>query len=379
MSRMRVLILALVLVAVAATVGFFWPRHREQTLVLPGVVEIQEIKLGSKIGGRVKSVEALEGAIAEKDQPLVIFDVPELEAQRQQAEARLQAAQFDLQKLRSGARPEEKEAARKAVEAARERYKRVKAGPRIEEIQQARSDLKSNEADLQLAEEKFDRAERLYNKRAIAPEEYESARSNRDRLRNVVNRTRSYLDQLLKGSRDEDIAEAKAQMEQAQANYDLVLAGARQEDIGAAEARKAEAYARLQELDANLKEAVVRAPERVLVEIMAVRKGDVVPPNQPIVRVLRADDLWIRVYVPETQLGLIHLNQEVAVTVDSHPDHRFQGFIMLIPAESEFTPRNVQSADERRFQVFGVKVRVPNPQGVFKSGMAAQVTVPLQY
>ena len=79
MSRMRVLILALVLVAVAATVGFFWPRHREQTLVLPGVVEIQEIKLGSKIGGRVKSVEALEGAIAEKDQPLVIFDVPELE------------------------------------------------------------------------------------------------------------------------------------------------------------------------------------------------------------------------------------------------------------------------------------------------------------
>jgi multidrug resistance efflux pump len=378
MKRRQILFLVLLLAATGAAVGFFWPRQRPQTLVLPGVVEIQEIRLGSKIGGRVKSVEILEGAIAAKDQPLVTFDVPELEAQRQQAEARLQAAQFELDKAIAGARPEEKEASRKALEAARERYKRVKAGPRIEEIQQARSDLKSAEADLELAVERFDRAEKLYNKRAMAPEDYEAARANRDRLRGVVSRTRAYLDQLLKGSRDEDIAEAKAQMEQAQANYDLIMAGTRTEDKGAAEARRAEAFGRLQELDANLKEAVVSAPERVVIEVMAVRKGDVVTPNQPIVRVLRTDDLWVRVYVPETKLGLVKLNQDVTVTIDSHPDRVFQGKVIQIASESEFTPRNVQSVDERRFQVFGVKVRVPNPEGVFKSGMAAQVTVPLQ-
>jgi multidrug efflux pump subunit AcrA (membrane-fusion protein) len=231
MKRRQIFFLVLLLAATGAAVGFFWPRQRPQTLVLSGVVEIQEIRLGSKIGGRVKSVEVLEGAIAAKDQTLVTFDVPELEAQRQQAEARLQAAQFELDKAIAGARPEEKEASRKALEAARERYKRVKAGPRIEEIQQARSDLKSAEADLELAVERFDRAEKLHNKRAMAPEDYEAARSNRDRLRAVVNRTRAYLDQLLKGSRDEDIAEAKAQMEQAQANYDLIMAGTRTEDL----------------------------------------------------------------------------------------------------------------------------------------------------
>jgi HlyD family secretion protein len=377
MKRIRIVILVLMLGAVGAAVGFFWPRHRLETLVLPGVVEIQEVRLGSKIGGRVKSVEVLEGATAEKDQILVVFDVPELEAQRQQAEARFQAAQLDLEKALTGSRSEEKEAARKALEAARERYKRVKAGPRIEEIQQARSELKSAEADLQLAVEKFDRAERLHNQRAMAPEDYEAARSNRDRLRSVVNRARSYLDQLLKGSRDEDIAEAKALMEQAQANCDLVMAGTRSEDKGIAEARKVEAYGKLQEINADLKEAVVRAPERVLVEVMGVRKGDVVAPNTPIARVLRKDDLWIKAYVPETKLGLVHLDQEVTVTVDSHPGEKFQGFIRQIANASEFTPRNIQSPDERRFQMFGIKVRVPDPKNVFKSGMAAEVTVPL--
>jgi len=116
----------------------------------------------------------------------------------------------------------------------------------------------------------------------------------------------------------------------------------------------------------------------VVVEVLGVRKGDVVAPNQPIVRVLRADDLWVKVYVPETKLGMIHLDQQVSVTVDSHPGKQFQGTVRQIATESEFTPRNIQSPDERRFQVFGVKVRVSNPDGVFKSGMAAEVTVPLQ-
>jgi HlyD family secretion protein len=111
--------------------------------------------------------------------------------------------------------------------------------------------------------------------------------------------------------------------------------------------------------------------------VLAVRKGDLVAPNQPILRVLRADDLWVRIYVPETQLGQIRLHEKVDVTVDSDPDRHFEGEITQISPESEFTPRNVQSPDERRFQVFSAKVHVADPQGIFKSGMAAQVTVPL--
>jgi len=128
---------------------------------------------------------------------------------------------------------------------------------------------------------------------------------------------------------------------------------------------------------ANLKEAVVRAPDKALVEVVAVRPGDLVPPNQPVLRVLRYQDLWVKVYIPETDLGKVRENQEVQVFVDAYPGHPFRGTITFIDAQSEFTPRNVQSLDERRHQMFGVKVRVDDPQGVFKSGMAADVWLPL--
>jgi multidrug resistance efflux pump len=126
----------------------------------------------------------------------------------------------------------------------------------------------------------------------------------------------------------------------------------------------------------------VRAPSRAVIEVLSVRKGDLVPPNQPVVRMLKADDLWVRVYVPETQLGKVRVGEKAEVSIDAYPDRRFEGEVIQIDAISEFTPRNVQSVDERRYQVFGVKVRVPQPddpkEQVFKSGMAAEVYLPLQ-
>jgi multidrug resistance efflux pump len=128
----------------------------------------------------------------------------------------------------------------------------------------------------------------------------------------------------------------------------------------------------------NLEEAVVRVPEPAVVEVLPVRKGDTVGPNQPVVRVLRDEDLWVKVFVPETLLGKVRLNQAVEVTIDSHPGERFAGTVVYIASASEFTPRNVQSADERRHQVFAIKVRIDDPRGVFKSGMAADVHLTLQ-
>jgi multidrug resistance efflux pump len=145
-----------------------------------------------------------------------------------------------------------------------------------------------------------------------------------------------------------------------------------------AEAALAEARGRLHEVEAQLQESSILAPERAVVEVLGVRKGDVVAPNQTILRVLRADDLWVKAYVPETELGRVRLGQKVDLTIDSYPGQRFAGIVTQIASESEFIPRNVQSAEERRHQVFAVKVCVANPDGVFKSGMAAEVNLPLE-
>lgn len=378
MRRTTILASAALVAAMLTAIGCIWSwRHRSDVLILPGVVEIQEVRLGSKIGGRVAEVAVAEGDLVKPEQVLVRFEAPELEAQREQWQARLRVAEAELERARNGPRTEEKEAAKAAWDAAQARLKRLKTGWRQEEIRQIRSDFESAEADLKLARDEFERIEKLHRQGSVARSEYDTARANRDRSLGRSAAARAKLDMLLTGSREEDIAEGAAEVARAKANYDLLLAGTRSEDLSAADARVAELRGRLRELEANLEEATVRAPRPAIVEVLAVRKGDLVMPNQPIIRVLAAEDLWVKVYVPETVLGKVRLGQSAEVTIDSYPGRKFMGTVTQIASISEFTPRNVQSADERRHQVFAVKVYVDDPQGIFKSGIAAEVTLPV--
>jgi multidrug resistance efflux pump len=185
-------------------------------------------------------------------------------------------------------------------------------------------------------------------------------------------------DLLMAGTRTEEVLEAEAEHRRLKATAEMLEKGTREEEKAQALAKLAQARGKLAELDALLAEAEVRAEEACVVELVLVRKGDLAAANMPVVKVLRTADLWVKVYVPETELGKLRLGQEVSVTMDAYPGRRFVGKVVHIGSESEFTPRNVQSVDERRHQMFGVRVRVADPQGAFKSGMAAEVTIPLE-
>ncbi len=364
--------------SVAAGLGYWWSLNKPpQGLSLPGVVEIQEVRLASKVGGRVAKIAVAEGDLVSPGQPLVYFEVPELLAQRDQQRARYEQAVKNYEKAVSGPRPQEKAAAQAAAAAAQAKYERLKAGYRTEEVQAALEDWRSAEADFDQARKDLVRAEELFHIKGVSKADYDVAQAGRDRTRARTLSAKARYDMLKAGYRPEEIAEVLQQWVQAQANAELLEAGTRVEDIYMAKGRMDEARAKLDELEVNLKEQVVYARERSVVEVLAVRQGDVVPANQPVVRVLRAEDLWVKVFVPETELGKVRLHQQVEVTVDAYPERRFQGEVIQVASISEYTPRNVQSADERRHQVFAVKVRVADPQGVFKSGMAAQVWLPL--
>jgi multidrug resistance efflux pump len=375
---LSILALILALVAIAAGVWFYYLRPNPDELRLPGVVEMQEVRLGSKVGGRVIEVKAAEGDVLEENQPLLVFDMPELEAQRKQLKARLDQAKADFEKAENGPLPEEKEAAHAAALSAESLWLRVIDGARPEDIRQAKSEVEASEADVKLAREDFKRVDNLHNQGAVAQADYDTARATLDRSQRRLAANQAKLDLLEAGSRWEDIHQAHADMMKAEANDRLMKRGTRDEDKAAAKARVDEAQGKLDELDANLKEAIVCAPNKAVLEVLAVRKGDVVPPNSPIMRVLSAEDLWIKVYVPETELGRVRLGQAVKVTIDAYPGEELDGTVIQRAAASEFTPRNVQSADERKHQVFGVKVRVPDPHGILNSGMAATVVIPLQ-
>jgi multidrug resistance efflux pump len=206
----------------------------------------------------------------------------------------------------------------------------------------------------------------------------DTARSHLTSAQARVNAARAKYVMMTSGNRAEDKADAESTLRQLTKHYELLEAGTREEDKQVARANVAELEGKLREMEANLREAVVRAPGKTIVEVVAVRKGDLVAPNQPVIRALHADDRWVKVFVPSPDLGKVHVGDTVAVTCDSYPGREFRGTIIQIATIGEFTPRNVQSADERKHQVFAVKVRVEDDPDVFKSGMAADVRVPLK-
>jgi multidrug resistance efflux pump len=368
---------AVALVGVALLV-WFWPfGGNGNVLRLPGIVEIQEVRLGSKVGGRVAAVHIREGDIVEPGKVLVTFEAPELERQIDQQAAKTAALEQEWKKAEYGPRKEEIAAARAAEAAAKARMERMDVGFREEEKKQAKSDLEASESDFRQAEEDWDRIKRLYPSSA-SKAELDAANAARERTRGRYNSVKAKFDLIMAGNREEDKAAAHQEWEQAKANLDLLNAGTREEDKRSAEARYKEAAARLEELKVNYAERQVIAKDKCIIEVLAVRPGDLVPPNQPVIRVLRAEDLWLKVYVPEPQLSKVRLQQKVEVRIDAYPDQVFEGTVIQVASISEFTPRNVQSADERNYQVFAVKVRVDNPHGIFKAGLAAEVVLPLK-
>jgi HlyD family secretion protein len=359
---------------------WLWSLGNHNVLRLPGVVEVQEVRLGSKVGGRVEKLLIREGDIVTPDQPLIEFECPELKNQRLQAKAKLDSAEAELARAVAGARKEEKAAAEAAMISAKARLDRIEFGWRAEEKEQAKAELETAKADYDQALLDFGRVDALYRKQATARADLDAAIAYRDRSRGRLDNAQAKVDMMKAGSRKEDKAEAFAEWKKAESQYDLLKNGTRQEDIDMAKAKVAELKATLEAIDINLAETTIKVPPnlgKAVVEVIAVREGDLVPANQPVVRVLRVEDLWVKVFVPETQYGLVTLQKEVNVTIDSHPGKIFTGYVIQRSNISEFTPRNVQSVDERRHQVFGVKVFVPNAKGILNAGMAAEVTIPL--
>jgi HlyD family secretion protein len=369
-------IVVILLVAAGGAVYWWQLQQANGLLVLPGTVEVQEVRLSSKIGGRVKDVFVDDGAHVQEGQPLVELDIPELRAHRKQIAAQLDAAKAAAAKADHGPLEEEYAASQAALNAAKARLAKMDKGNRDKEIEQVQQNVDAWKVDLANARRDLQRISGLVQTKSATQKEFDDAEARYRRLEATVNEANARLDLMKEGFREEDKAEALAEFNRAKANDALLHTGTREEDKAAAHARVDELLGKLAELDVNISEAVVKAPENAIVELVSVRKGDTTTPNQPVVRILRAKDLWIKAFVPETELGRVRLNEPVEVTMDTYPERRFQGQVTYISSTAEFTPRNVQSVDERRHQVFAIKVRVEDPQGIFKSGMAADVHLP---
>jgi HlyD family secretion protein len=215
---------------------------------------------------------------------------------------------------------------------ARANLARVQKGPRSEELMRAKIDWQSAERDLL--------------------------------------RQKELLDQGIIGKQAYDIANTKAQT--AKQFYLQQEKGSRPEEIAAGQAVVNREEGQLKYLEKQKDEMVVKASVDGAIEAMDLRPGDLLPANQAAVRILESTQKWVRVYVPEPMLGAIRLGQRVKIKVDTYPNRTFAGQVSEINQQGEYTPRNVQTLNQRYDQVFGVKVRIEDTPEL-KPGMAATV------
>jgi multidrug resistance efflux pump len=281
-----------------------------KTPSVSGTIETDEAHVASRYGGRVEQIFSQEGDTLTNGQLIVQLDAAELEARRNQAAAQL--AEFV-------------------------------AGPRLQEIQAAKNDWQSQEAQLELSQADAKRALELFSRNTISATERDHAILSAQALEKTV-------------------AAAKQR-------YDLLLAGTRSEQID-------HARAQLAEIDTQLREMKIVAPTNCVLEVLSVKVGDVLPANHEVATLILLPRLWVRVYAPEPWLGRIHLGETVKVHTDSYPQKEYTGTVEQINRAAEFTPRNVQTVEDRVQQVFGVKVRLQNDEDQLRAGMSVDVFFP---
>jgi multidrug resistance efflux pump len=252
-------------------------------------------------------------------------------------------------------------------------------GPRRQEIDAARADLDAAAADYEVAKANFARLEQLTHSGVASRQDYDNAKATLDRSRGRRDAAKQRLDLLLAGTRSEEVARAREQYRQAVARKELMERGARKEDIAAAQAQLNRARASLQQIETQISELEVKSPSDAYVEVLQLRPGDLLTSNAPVATLVELNRLWVRVFVPEPDVGFVRnaksLEKEVSVTVDSFPKETFKGRIEFISSKGEFTPRNVQTREERNHQMFAVRVRVDNSSKTLNAGMAADVTI----
>ena len=321
----RVLILVPLLLVVAVIVFVVVRRGASNGAIqATGTVEATETALGFTVPGRLDTLRVDEGDTVMTGAELAWLDRAETRARRAQAAAEEGAARAQLTELERGSRPEEIAGARAAAQAA------------ADGLTQAERDARRSSA--------------LLDRHVISQQDDDRAQT------------------ALQVARSED-AEAREQLK-------LVVAGPRREQIDAARARLDAAGSAVRTLDATLAQMVIVAPFRGVITVRNHQRGEIVGAGSPVVTLLDRDDRWVRIYVPEDRLGAVRLGQRASITTDTFRGKRYAGVVSTIASEAEFTPKTVQTREERVKLVYAVKVRIVDDPGYdLKPGMPADVTL----
>ncbi len=369
---------ALLLTGFGANQGYkAWVAH--EPLEIGGTVEVRTIQVASRSGGRVVDVRVREGERVTKGEVLVTLERAELEAKRDEARAAMELAKAQLDRETNGPRTVEVDAYHARASAAEAQLEELTRGARREDVEHARAQLAATDSQLKNADLVARRSADLFKTGAISKSELDNATSQLETARANRDAAKSALDSLADGTRPEVVAAARARVAEAHAQLENTRLGSRDEDIRVARAQLVQTEARLALAETNLAETTVVAPRDAVVEALDLRPGDMLAASQAAASLVEDDQLFVRAYVPETELGLVHVGDTVPFTVDTFGSHAFHASVQHVNDVGEYTPRNVQTVDERANQVYLVRLGVVDGQDHLRAGMAVTVRLPRRH
>jgi HlyD family secretion protein len=383
----------------------------EQAMVVSGSIEGEEVTIVSEFGGRIISLDVEEGDQVEVGHVLVELDTSLLQADMAQAEAGAMAAEANLANVKAGTHPAEIMAAqallqqaiaeRSAAETAWRDSLAVLGNPQEigAQVAEARAavdlaavQIEQMEAQLASAKVERDRYRAqgsmeekwlyvIYNYQVEAAEAaLDAARANRQGAEETLATLEALRDNPLAVVSEMHMAEAQydiavAGVAVAKAKLDELQAGPTAEEVAVAEAQVAQARSAISALETKIEKMTLRSPIAGLVTSRSVHEGEAAIAGATLLSVANLDEVQLTVYIPEDKLGRVYLGQQVEVQVDSFPGRVFTGTVSYISQQAEFTPRNVQTEEERVNMVFAVRVRLPNPDHLLKPGMPADAVI----
>lgn len=324
--RTRILIAMAALAVAGAAVWYVWlraPADTDGSLVLYGNVDIRQVDLGFRVGGRIAAMRYEEGDPVAAGDVLAVLDKRPFEDDVRQAEAELAAQRATLSKYEAGSRPAE--------------------------IAQARALVAERQASLKNTVLVLERRRQLVDQGHVSRQAYDDALALK--------------------------TEAEARLRSAKEALDLALEGFRTEDVAAARATLEMAEARLARTRTDLDDTEIAAPDSGVILSRIEEPGAIVAAGAPVYTLSLANPVWVRTYVPAPDLGRLYPGMKASVVTDSAPDRAYQGHVGFISPVAEFTPKNVETPDLRTDLVYRLRVIVDDPDRGLRQGMPVTVTL----
>jgi len=386
--KKRILVLVGILAAAGAAVYAFRGSNQPPSdrLIVSGNIELTEVNIAFKTSGRLMERTVDEGDNVKKGQIIARLDRDQLAAQRERETAAVASSEAQLVQARTAADWQRAtlaadiETRRADLAAAQARFAELNNGACPQEKLNAHAAVEAAAAESERAQKDWDRAQTLYKNDDISTAQRDQFRRNFENAQAMAKSAKERENLVLAGPRAEQIAAQAAQVERSRAALKQAEANAlelkrREEEITTRKAEITRSRANVALIDTQLSDTVAASPVDGVVLVKSADPGEVLAPGTTVVTVGDIDHPWLRGYINETDLGKVKIGSKVKLTSDSYPGKSYQGRVSFIASQAEFTPKQIQTQQERVKLVYRIKIDVENPNRELKSNMPVDAEI----